>query len=745
MAKIIEKLRDALGVFRISKEAALRFFALLGIFIIAFIIRAYPIIKYGISLRAYDPFVQYQLAMLIEKHGLKVFFNDIDFYAWYPWGRAFKALYLGIPLTALIIYKLILFFGFQIDLLTVATFIPAIFGSLTVFAVYGIAREIKSERAALFAAFLVAISPGMIQRTLAGFFDNESVGVFLIMLILWLFILASKRGSVLFSLLAGLALGFLGLTWGVYRYVFGLLALYVLVLILSDKLDNNTALAYSLTMSIGLGITTILPRNYGILLGIDGLLPLGVLILVIIQQLGLYLSQILAGGRREAYIKITIGGLILISLGILYLYVTGQLGALEAKFASVINPALREGLPAFSSVSENQPASWGVIFMGAFLATIFAPIGLYYAIEKRGNTQLLFVIMILTGFYFSASISRYIVVGAPLLAIGAGVGIDYILDPFARALRGEWIIHRIKPVRVRLGEQRLPRGEAAVAYLLIAFLLTLSIYNGVTVTKAMSGYDIDPDELYVFQYLKTHASPTDVVLSWWDYGYRLRVYGNVTVLVDNGTVNTTQMGVVGSMLMLPEEKSIRIMRKYNVKYVVVYMVDILKAIWMIRIAEKHAPQFNVTEKDYFNKKEGKYKEPFFHSVLWRLITFQEAPKTVTSWVTNYGEKALQDRAADFIPTSLMFFKLLVRSPNGRVKLYKVLYRSYITAPQPPLSKNSTSSQMNSTALGTIQKPEFKYDPLSSLLGKIEVHVLYIAPQTKETHISYNTFLRPTFC
>lgn len=694
MSKISEQLAAALATFKISRQGALRFFSLLGIFIIAFLIRTYPVFRQGYSIRAYDPFIQFYAAKYIEEKGIQAFLSDIDYFSWYPWGRNWAALYIGIPMIAVIIHTFLLLLGIRVDLLVIATLMPPFFGALATLLVYGIAKEFKGNRAALYAAFLAAISPGMIQRTIAGFFDNESVGIFLILLTLWLFILASKRGSIPLSMLAGITLGILGWTWGVYRYLYGLLALFVLILIISNRLNNNIAIAYSLTMSVGLGMAVVLPRNYGILLSSEGMLVLGVLFLTIIDLLASYLSQILAGGRREAYMKMLAGGSIIIIFGILYLYATGQLTALGAKFASVINPALRKALPTFSSVSENQPAAWAVIFMGAFMATIFAPIGAYYAIEKREPLHLLLLLIVLTGFYFSASISRYIVVGAPLLAIGAGIGIDYLLDPFARALRGEWIIHRIKPVRVRIGEVRMPRGEAVVAYLLIGLLLVVSIYNGVEATKFIGGYDIDPDELYVFQYLRAHAKRTDVVLSWWDYGYRLEVYANVTVLVDNATTNSTQMGVIGAMLMLPEEKSIALMKKYNVKYVVVYYVDLYKAIWMIRIANKHAPQYNVTEREYFNNKTSRYKEPFFHSVLWRLIAYKEADKIVSKWVSDLGEEGLSERAMEFYPLKLKYFKLLVRSPNGRVKLYKVIYRTRITAPLIRTSENVTNVTTN---------------------------------------------------
>jgi len=742
LAKLIDTIKNALSVFRVSKETLLHIISLLGIFLIAFIARLYPVIAAGYSLRAYDTFVQYLSTILVEKHGLSYLLTKVDFNTWYPYGRSWTALYIGIPLFAALIHQFLLSIGVNVELIVVATLIPPFFGSLAVLVVYAIANELKGRRAALFASFLAAISPGMIQRTIAGFFDNESIGIFLVLLTLWLFIVASKKGSVTIALIGGLSLGLLGWTWGVYRYLYGLLALYVVTLILIRKLDSNVAIAYSVMVGLGLGMTAILPRNYGIILSFEGIMAWGTLALVLIDEFASYFSQVLAGGRREAYLKLLVGSSIVIAVGVVYLYVTNQLAPLGAKFASVINPALRTALPTFSSVSENQPAAWGVIFMGIFMSTLFAPISIYYAMERRNFIQVLLVLMILTGFYFSASISRYLVIGAPLLAIGAGIGIDYVLDPFARALRGEWIVHRIKPVRARLGEARLPRGEAVVAYMIVALLLSLSIYNGVQVVRVWGGYDIDETELKIFHYLRTHASLEDVVLSWWDYGYRLRVFGNVTVLADNGTTNSTQMGVVGAMLMLPENKSIELMRKYNVKYVVVYGVDLYKAIWMIKIANKHAPNLNVTESAYFNSKEGRYKEPFFYSVLWSLIVYRESSDQVSNWVSQLGEESIKNKATSFIPSTLAYFELLVSavSRTSLVKLYKVVYRSDLIPPESPTQNSTTLSTTGTVNSYSASEGYFIHQIDTSLQypeETIETHELYTILLKLENHKFYS--------
>ena len=682
-----EKLKDFIKVFRIPLAAAINFIALLLITLIALLIRLYPLIAYGPSLRAYDTFIQFEAARFIEEHGLKEFLTAIDYMVWYPWGRRWNVLYIGVPLTGALIHKLLALLGYEVDLLSVVVVIPAIFGSLTVIWIYLIAKELKSSRAGLFAAFLAAVSPGLIQRTLVGFYDNEAIGIFLIFLTLYLFIMAYKRESAILAALSGITLGLLGWTWGLYRYIVDLLALFIIVLWILGKLDDKVALTYTIATPITLGLIAILPRNYGVLLRADGLLALLALFIIIINYLASFIGEALPGGKREAYRYILAVGLTGMIILTIYLYATGQLITLGGKFLSVINPALRNALPTFSSVSENQPASWGTIFFGAFAIIIFAPIAINYALEKRDPDSIMLLLIMLTGFYFAASISRFIVVAAPILAIPAGIAIDYILDPFTIALRKEWILHPIRPVRLLTGELRLPRSEAVVAYMIIGMVLLLSLYNGVIAIKGFSSYDISSDELKVFEYLKLYAKPTDVVLSWWDYGYRLRAYANVTTLADNGTNNSTQMGIVGAMLILPDNESIKLLRAYNVKWIVVYTVDLFKAIWMIRIAEKYAPQYNITEEKYFDKEKSVYKRPFFDSLLWKLLAYGEEPSTVSNWLRVIAEESLRRNPSGLIPSQLVYFKQIIA--GDQVKLYKVIYRDEVIPPQPVKGGNET--------------------------------------------------------
>jgi len=87
--------------------------------------------------------------------------------------------------------------------------------------------------------------------------------------------------------------------------------------------------------------------------------------------------------------------------------------------------------------------------------------------------------------------------------------------------------------------------------------------------------------------------------------------GNKTVIVDNNTRNNTHIATVGLTMASTEEMAYPIMRRLDVKYVVVIFGgligysgdDINKFLWMVRISGGVYPR--VVEQTYFSK-QGRY-------------------------------------------------------------------------------------------------------------------------------------------
>jgi len=670
---LYDRLARFFSVFRVPRESLLRLSVLVIVLAVGLLLRLQPVLRYGVNHRAYDPFIQYLATQILLEKGLWGMLTYYDFKFWYPYGNSLSALYIVVPILGAIIYILLNTFGIHVDILTAITVTPAIIGTLTVIVVYMLGKEIKNPNVGLIAAILTAVSPGYIQRSIAGFYDNEMTIFFLLLAVLF-FTRSIKYGKIYDALLSGFLVGVVMWSWGIWRYLVAILTLYVFIRLISGSLDDKDRLTFIITMTIGIGIGVMIPRNYGAITGIEVSSALAVVVLLLLDYLATIFASIYGKTRYQMYKIFVIGGLVIIAVGIPILLMMGYLTPITGKFASVLNPFLREKIVTYTSVAENQPGVWANFYLAVGPGILLIPPAILAMIERRTKIDFLLFLFVATSFYFTASITRYVVLGASIFALAVGLGVDYLLSPYARFFSGRYILHKARVVRRYLGERRVPKGEALSVYLVVLLVLSISVIQGITISGFYSSYDFTDAEKAIFNYLKKYAESSDVVLSWWDYGYRCTIVANVTTLADNGTRNSTQMGVVGSMLMLPPDKSIVLMRMYNVKWILVYSDDLAKAIWMIKIASKHAPMYGVHEKDYLNEEELRYKEPFFHSVLWVALAYREGA-TADNWVKTYGESKLKDRASEFRVENLVYFVLVMKKTYGRrfVKLYRVVW------------------------------------------------------------------------
>jgi asparagine N-glycosylation enzyme membrane subunit Stt3 len=79
-----------------------------------------------------------------------------------------------------------------------------------------------------------------------------------------------------------------------------------------------------------------------------------------------------------------------------------------------------------------------------------------------------------------------------------------------------------------------------------------------------------PDWIDSLNWMRVNLKSTDVVASWWDYGYWITIIANKTTLADNGTHNSTQIGRIGRMFLSNETEAVEILREFNASYVVVF-------------------------------------------------------------------------------------------------------------------------------------------------------------------------------
>ncbi len=101
------------------------------------------------------------------------------------------------------------------DVERIAAFVPPVLGSLTVVAVWALARRLFDRRAGLLAAALLAVLPGhFMDRTMLGFVDHHALEALLAVATMWAFGRGSEARSPANATAAGVLLGLYLLTWG---------------------------------------------------------------------------------------------------------------------------------------------------------------------------------------------------------------------------------------------------------------------------------------------------------------------------------------------------------------------------------------------------------------------------------------------------------------------------------------------------------------------------------------------------
>jgi dolichyl-diphosphooligosaccharide--protein glycosyltransferase len=314
----------------------------------------------------------------------------------------------------------------------------------------------------------------------------------------------------------------------------------------------------------------------------------------------------------------TIAFLVLLIGGFVAMWQLGYMGSISSKFISIIDPYMRSGSPLYESVAEQRISSWSSIYIEFGIGIIFFIAGFFFVLTNLNNKNLFLVILGLTSLYFASSMVRLLAVLAPFFGLLAAFGIIGILKPFNTLLKEPpKILTKKKYSSAHVGRE----FSGTAVFLIFLILMTnfafapqsggtprayQQAYSPVTITAgSLSLVPSAPVTVWMdaLQWLSNlPSSATTVVCSWWDYGYWLTMLGNVTSLCDNGTNNSTQIGLVGRMYMSNETQAVRILKeKFNgphgpPKYVLLFLTfwstgqdggyggDEGKWVWMARIA-----------------------------------------------------------------------------------------------------------------------------------------------------------------
>ncbi len=715
---------------RVRKENPFFFLALIMIIALAILVRVSAAVRGVFLIKEFDPWMQYTNTLFLIDNGLFEYFRWIDYKQWYPEGFARYLLRPGLIFSAAFVYLVLTTLGFDVTLMEVCFYFGPFMGGLTVLVMYYLGKEVGDERSGLLAAFFLAFNPGHMQRTTAGFFDNETVGVLFALAMLLFFIKCTKTGKFTHGILAGVFLGLLGLSWGALTFGYLIFPLIVGVLIVINRYSTKTFIAYFTTIGIGLLIYMIAPHFvYKYQMKEMGFaIPFIFAIFLIIYHLFFIqkernpkIYEMLVNVMKYSAIPIAIAVIV-----ILWKYPEVIPFDLSSRLTSILNPTMREKINLVASVGEHMPSSWSVFYYNVLFSLLLIIPGMYFAIKRTREDDIIMIIYVLLLYYFTGSMVRIILLFATASALIGGYGLGNILKHLGNLMKEPTLFQ--KKMQKQRGRESIGKGEALSVYFLVGILLFVQVNHSATSAINQMSYSeliaggILRDWEETLVWMQNNLPGTAVVVSWWDYGYWTTLIGNQTSVNDNGTWNSTRIGITGMGMMATDEiTSAKIFRHLHADYVLVYFGFLLQGLggdegkwpWMLRICNDHTEEYKnmslpkdfwfgdnnqvntvFDEDEYINSTSGRYRDKWFQSTLVKLMFYGE-PTSTTSAKTQTGymfakelegdqQSGKEGRTDDYgnkwtkhIPENgnynFKVFRPAYFSSNRLVKIYKVDY------------------------------------------------------------------------
>jgi len=517
--------------------------------------------------------------------------------SWWPWGRDVGyTSFPGLAYVAATMYNILNALGVpmvpantagQLAADPVYNFVimfPVIMATITVLAIYFWGKDIGGKEVGLFTAFFLALNGSYIGRTALGFYDDETVGVLSIIIYSLFFLRAIEtekpiRSTIIYSVAAGLSLGFLYTAWGASRYPVGVTLLFIVALLFLRRYSSRLLVSFTITYAIGLFIAINVPHLLGVkfLLEIDNIAVLGVFVLLCAYEISLHLKTT----RMKGIFVLGIFAAGIAAFAALYMF--GYVQPLAGRYQSIINPFERLANPIVVSVQEHRPAAWGTLYYDLGIGILFIPVGFYFAAQNPTNRNIYLIVFGLTSIYFASTFVRLTLILAPALCILWALALTRVLKPFITLLREKPITFKTK-MRI---EGHVGREFSAAFLILIFLLLTITFifpstesrirgepfprvieqaYVPVTIASASLPVKPDqtvPDWFDTLHWIRFNLPSDAVIAAWWDYGYWITTISDRRSLVDNATFNTTQIQQVGLMFMSNETASLQVLDTFN--------------------------------------------------------------------------------------------------------------------------------------------------------------------------------------
>jgi dolichyl-diphosphooligosaccharide--protein glycosyltransferase len=429
-------------------------------------------------------------------------------------------------------------FGFADPALMAMHFFPPFFGALMVLLNFFIAKEIfNNKKVSLIAALFLALLPAHIYRSNSAFADKEPIAGFFMLLGILFFIKSIKKFNWKFSLISGISLALMGMTWGGISIVMVMLALFSLLMIFLNQFPKNFVYTYLITSITTIGLIYFSKVGY-----IDSAALYANYLAIFLLLLRIF------EGKYKIFEKITFLDFkkkfgtytLLSSLLLIFLLalIYQPFGNKIFSYIQLIKEPLWGEVVA-TTVAENRPSDWPEFLSQLGVAYAFGlgipQIRLLLIFSPFVFSIFGFVILLWNGYLKKIQIEFVFFLLAwflLMIVVGKGAVRLLFLTSFPVALLGAYglctISEKIWPIKF----SRYAIGKF-FSLTLLGLSLGLTFLTGYAFGRAMQP-SMSDNWQEALEWVKENSSPNDVILSWWDYGYIIQKIAERPTYVDPG-------------------------------------------------------------------------------------------------------------------------------------------------------------------------------------------------------------------
>ena len=560
---------------------------------------------YGFELNEFDPFFNFRATKFIVDNGYVEYFAWHDDKSWYPDGRNVSATsQVMLHITTAALYQS---FGMGQSLYDFTILFPVIIGSLTTIVIFALVRVLGGTTAGLLASLFFAVSMPVIIRGTVGWFKSEPLGLFYGFLGVYLFLsgIKSDNGKVsFFKLIAGGVFVSLGISsWGGTQFFVILLVLFFLGIPFLRKDKKFITWALPVFVSALLLTIAIFERpGAGFVLGYGGLGLIGSTVFV----LSFFQIQKIKVKNNIRYGFLLLGGFVLVGISSI---VTNAVSLPSFRYLNAVNPFLSSDNTIVQSVAEHSSVTMEQLFPSLSVLMIFSGIGvwlLFHIKENQNfhikNDMILFALIIgFVGIYISSAFIRLEIFGSIAVIVLASIGVSLLISNVLKKHSKNSLssIAKFSFVAVIIVLLTIPVALPVNANWINVVKIPPTILHGGTHFNITTN-----DWGDALEWIKGNTEHDAVIAAWWDYGYWITAIADRTTLIDNATINQTQIKKVAKIFLSTPDDAWKQLTDMEVDYVLVYIAaqklsndiyspfyalggggDEDKKYWLLRIAE----------------------------------------------------------------------------------------------------------------------------------------------------------------